>query len=100
MTDERDAEDEQHEQDANEGTDAREQDASGSNARGSNEPGEVQEMRQRLEDLDEEVDAAKRAADDLARTSGRMADDEDGQPYVESGTIGADQDDQQIAPPG
>jgi hypothetical protein len=50
---------------------------------------------ERIERVQEEIDAARRAAEDAD-----ILEDPDEPRFAESGTIGRDEDDQQIAPPG
>jgi hypothetical protein len=50
---------------------------------------------ERLERIQEEIDSARRAAEDAD-----ILEDPDEPHFSDSGTIGREEDDQQIAPPG
>jgi hypothetical protein len=50
---------------------------------------------ERLERVQEEIDEARRTAEDAD-----ILEDPDEPKFADSGTIAADEDDQQIAPPG
>jgi hypothetical protein len=50
---------------------------------------------ERIEQVQEEIDAARRAAEDAD-----VLEDPDEPRFADSGTIGGEEDDQQIAPPG
>ena len=49
----------------------------------------------RIERIEDEIDTARSEAEDAG-----ILDDPDEPRFADSGAIGADQDDQQIAPPG
>jgi hypothetical protein len=50
---------------------------------------------ERTERVQDEIDHARRSAEDAG-----LLDDEDEPRFADSGTIGQEEDDQQIAPPG
>jgi hypothetical protein len=50
---------------------------------------------ERIEGIQEEIDAARRAAEEAD-----ILEDPDEPKFVDSGTIAAEEDDQQVAPPG